>query len=545
MKPADPNSLKERIADLQRTSAYAQRPPRVDFLQTHISLLFFAGQRVYKLKKSVELGFLDFSTLALRKHFCEEEVRLNRRLAPAIYLGVVPIRRGADGRLWVDAEGTGGGAIEDWAVEMVRLPAARMFGTLLDAGQVDNSQLRALIALLVKFYADCPTGAGVDEFGSVGAIRANVEENFAQLAPYVGPKGAAIAGGGPLLAPNLHAFLSARAAGFLRQHDALFQRRIVEGKIREGHGDLHAGNLCFTDTGVVAYDCIEFSRRFRCGDIAAELAFLCMDLDQRGYPAFGAYLAKSYALETKDPELLDLMGFYKGYRAIVRAKVAAFGAYDSSLAPERREQLRLESLGYLALATGYELPAALILMCGLPACGKSWFAERLARPLRAVLLHSDTRRKALAGLSLDTHVKAAPGQGLYSAEQKAKTYASLLEDAQRGVRAGHAVLVDATFSTRAQRAPFVEAALHLGCPLFVVHVSAEEAVIRARLAERERGASTHSDAGLAVYLAARDSFEAPTEVGSQHAIEVRSAVGSTEEQVAGVLERMAELVPRG
>ena len=523
------------MSDLRRPEAYAQRPGEVGFLQTHCSLLFFTEGHVYKVKKPVDFGFLDFTTLELRRQVCEEEVRLNRRLAGDVYRGVVPIREGADGQLVVDG---GEGAVFEWAVEMQRLPASRMFSALLERGEIDNARIHELVDLVARFHAVCPTGPGVDEHGTVAAVRANAAENFVQLEPHLGdvdvPGGATPS----VLTRPQHDFLSARSDAFLDEHTELFERRIAEGRIREGHGDLHAGNLCFTERGVVAYDCIEFNRRFRCGDVAAELAFLAMDLDQRGYPAFSSYLVKRYADRTLDDDLIELTRFYKGYRAIVRAKVAAMTASDPAVGEDQRESLRREAMRYIQLAAAYELPPAMVLLCGLPACGKSWLAERLAPCLRATNLSSDVRRKVLARMSPDTHAHSAYGAGLYSPENKARTYASLLDDAVDGVLAGHSVIVDATFSTREQRRPFVDAAARLELPYYVVHLTADETLIRERLAERERGAKTRSDAGLDVYLRARDAFEPPTETPAGHVVEAVSGTGPAEAQSSRVIDAM-------
>ncbi len=535
--PSPPESL---VDELRRPEAYAQRPAEVEFLQTHISWLFFAGARVYKVKKPVDLGFLDFTTLDRRRHFCEEEVRLNRRMAAEVYRGVVPIVRGADGHLSVGSDGEP----VEWAVEMERLPAAGMFDRLLETGAIDNERIGELVELLARFHATAATGAGVDEHGAVAAIEANAEENFEQLAPFVvnatGPRPAT-----PILSASHHAFLVERCRNFLVRRRELFERRVAEGRIRDGHGDLHAGNVCFTASGPVAYDCIEFNERFRCGDVAADLAFLAMDLDDRGYRAFSGYLVKRFAERTEDPELRELMPFYKSYRAVVRGKVAAFGAADAGLPEERRAELRARSLRYLTLAGSYELPPALILMCGLPASGKSWLGEHLARSQGAVLLRSDVRRKLMARLAPTTRVRDGYDTGMYSKDMKERTYRALLEDAIEFLEHGHPCIVDATFSRASFRAPYVDAATRLGLPFHVVHVLAPEELIRERMDARARDPKNVSDADWEVYLRERAAFEAPDEVPAGHVLELHSGEPA-EAQGARLLEhRIAAEVARG
>ena len=541
-----PVACADLIRELRRPSAYAHDVREVGFRQTHISLLFFAGERVYKVKKPVDLGFLDFTSLERRRHFCEEEVRLNRRLAPQVYLGVVPITEAPTG-LVVDGEGE----ILEWAVEMVRLPEHRMLASLLEEGVIDNGQMNAMAALLQRFHAAAPTGAGVDEYGSPESIRANVEENFEQLQPFVAHSEAS-----GVVSPAQHAFLRKRALTFLEAHRDLLERRVRAQRIREGHGDLHAGNICLlTDQSsaspgtreehntIVAYDCIEFSRRFRCGDVALDLAFLAMDLDLRGYPGFASYLTHRYALLADDLDLALLLDFYKGYRALVRAKVAALSAGQPGAQREDAENaaLRHEGMRYVQLALGYELPPVMVLMCGLPACGKSWLAQRLATSLRAVLLQSDVRRKVLCGVTPTTSASAPLNQGLYSPGRKSLTYRSLLGDAVRTLQSGRSVIVDATCSKRAYRAPFLDAAARLDVPCVLVHVKASESTTRARLEARATDASTVSDADWEVFLGQRADFEDPSEVPARSLLELESPA-VPEEQISGVLDRLLALV---
>jgi aminoglycoside phosphotransferase family enzyme/predicted kinase len=531
------------VESLQRPAAYSHAPREVSFLQTHISWLFFAGNRVYKVKKPVDLGFLDATTLAQRLHYCREELRLNRRLAPQVYLGVVGIVRRA-GELFIAVEGDPEPAVE-YAVEMQRLPADQMLSARLERGEIDNQTMNDLAQLVADFHARAATGPGVDEHGSLATVRGNAEENWAQLEPFTGPLEEASGTGRPaLLTTAQHTFLRERCAHFLAENAELLSARVRAGRIRDGHGDLHAGNLCFAPGGIVAYDCIEFSERFRCGDVAADLAFLTMDIDQRGFPAFARYLARRYAEVAGDRELARLEPYYRGYRAVVRGKVTAFALVGEE-DPVQRARLAREAMRYLQLAVAYELPAALVLMCGLPASGKSWLGKRLARPLRGVFLQSDVRRKVLAGLVPTRRVDAGYEAGLYTPESKRKTYRSLLGDAVSMLQAGHAVVVDATFSRREYRAPFIDAAVRLGLPYYVVHVTATEEQIRQRMAERAADPARVSDADSAVYERAREAFERPDEVPAGHVLEIASGMEAPELGSAQVLDRMIALATGG
>lgn len=507
-------SLTQLIDGLQKPAAYPYPIETVDLVQTHISLVFLAGEFVYKVKKPVDFGFLDFTTLELRRSVCEAEVRLNRRLAASTYLGVVPIVRDSAGQLVFEGEGE---ALE-WAVKMRRLPEERMFAHLLGEGEVDNRLMGELADLLTGFHAQARTGAGVDEHGASEAVRANALENFEALDRYAAKQ----RDGAGLWTAGTLAFLRSRAVEFLDSHGDLLQRRVDEGRIREGHGDLHAGNLCRTRDGIVAYDCIEFSPRFRCSDVAADLAFLAMDLDLRGYPAFGAFLVRRYAMQSSDPELPLLMDFYKGYRAMVRAKVAGLSSEDPDRGPEERERSRREASLYVQLGAGYELPPLLVLMCGLPACGKSWLAKRIVLPLRAALLRSDVRRKHLGSPESKPQDAEGYGQGRYSPQHKAAVYASLLEDVRRHLAAGQSVVLDATFGERATRAVFLDCARELSAPCIVVHVRASEDVTRERMDARLHDQHEPSDADWGVYLKAKEHFEAPHELTSDQIVEANS-----------------------
>jgi uncharacterized protein len=523
--------LGELIAALRRPEAWPAAGAReVGFLQTHISLLFFAGERVYKVKKPLRLPFLDYSTLERRRALCEEEVRLNRRLAPRTYLGVVPIARAPDGALVAG----GRGEVVEHAVEMERLPAERMLEALLERGEVDNGMMTALAERLAAFHADAATGPGVDEHGTPEAIERLVLENLEETRRFAGDT----------IGAEVHALLERRSRAALEARRGLFARRVQAGRVRDGHGDLHASNVCFAPPekgGLVIYDCIEFSARFRCGDVASDLAFLAMDLDHRGFGAFGDYLARRYAEIAADAELGDLVGFYKGYRALVRAKVASLASVGEGLDAAQRARARREASGYAQLAAAYELPPAMILMCGLPASGKTWGARHVAPYLDPVVLSSDVHRKRVAGIPLGKRHEGAYEDGLYAPEMKRRTYASLLEHALAALREGRTAVVDATFSTRAFRAPFLAAAAREGFPLLLVHVHAPEDVIRARMERRARDPHEPSDATFAVYLAARGRFEPPDEVGAERVVCFEAVDAPPEELGARVAERRARL----
>lgn len=526
----DTHELEQALRD---PGAWPHGPASVELGRTHLSLLVFAGERVYKLKRPVDLGFVDFTDPERRRRACEDEVRLNRRLCPDVHQGVAPVVLDAQGRVRVREPGPPreGDRVLEWAVQMRRLPAEGMLDRALDRGEVDNALLRDLAALLAGFHAEAATGPGVDEHGTPDAVRALVRENFEQTLRFAGDPAA-----GAPLSPARHAFLSRRAEAFLDAERELLARRVREGRIRDGHGDLHAGNVCLEPGRISVYDCIEFAPRFRCGDVACDLAFLAMDLDSRGYPGFAGWLAQEYAARAGDGELERLMTFYKGYRAVVRAKVACFSSEDGARGADERAAKRAEAAAYFDLATGYELPPSLVLACGLPASGKSWLARRIARPLRALLHRSDVRRKQVTGLGAGARAGADWEAGIYSPGASDRTYRDLLEGAVRELEAGRSVVVDASFSRRARRRDWADAAERMGVPWCLVLVEADEALVRERLARRATDRREASDADLEVWRRAREVFEEPDELPPGRVLRVRSGERAGELDAARALD---------
>jgi aminoglycoside phosphotransferase family enzyme/ribosome-associated translation inhibitor RaiA len=325
-------------ADLLRPEAYPHRPGAIELIETHVSWVFLAGERVYKVKKPVDLGFLDFTAQERRRYFCEEELRLNARLAPGIYLGIETIGRDAEGRLAVGAPG----APAEPCVEMRRLPADGMLDRRAERGAIGERETLALAELLARFHREARRDDEVAVHGTAERVRFLCEENFAALLPWaVEP-----AIGDPLVPREELARLRAHTHAFLDEHDAVFRRRVREGRIVEGHGDLHAGNLCFVDGRPIAFDALEFAPRFRCADAACDLAFLTMDLRRKACAELAERLAARYAELSGDDEVALLLPFYEAYRALVRAKIAALRAG----LPPQDHAAAAEARAYLALA---------------------------------------------------------------------------------------------------------------------------------------------------------------------------------------------------
>ncbi|HEX5504384.1 MAG TPA: AAA family ATPase [Thermomicrobiales bacterium] len=495
--PAGGVDLPPLVRALLRPAAYPHPAGDLRLHETHISWVVLAGAYAYKVKKPVRFAFLDFSTVDRRRAACAAELALNRRLCPDVYLDVVDVvARGG-------AHYVGGpGAPVEPALRMRRLPDAGMLPALLARGVADADLARRLGRRLAAFHATALTGPGVDEWGTPAAVRRNWEDNLAELAPFVGRTLAA----GDLLA------LGAYGERVLLGRDALLRRRAAAGRVRDGHGDLHAANVCVEGRRLHLFDCLEFSPRYRCADVAADVAFLAMDLDHRGRADLAAAFVDAYVRASGDRELPALLDFYRCYRALVRAKVASLRL--DGLAPAAAAGLAEEARAYVALARAYaERPArpALVVVMGPPASGKTSVAAALAARLGLVHLASDVVRKELVGLGPAARRVEPFGQGLYAPALTRRTYAALRRRAARALRGGQSVVLDATFGARAERAAVARLAARLGVRPVVFVCGADDATLRARLAAREGDAATASDARLAHWPALRAAYSAPAE----------------------------------
>lgn len=489
-------------------------PPHAEggttLVETHISWVLVGPSEVWKLKKPVAMGFLDFSTLAARKAACEAEVALNRRLAPDVYLGVHAVRHDARGRFVIDREGeaepgrdateavasdraAAAGEIVDWAVHMRRLPDRDRADVRLAEGRLGRDDIGRIARRLAEFHASARCDATTAAFGRPEAIAVNVRENFEQTREAIGH----------LVTPAQAEEIERAQLAFLDEGRELLAARIAAGRVRDGHGDLRLEHVYLSDAGeVTIIDCIEFNDRFRYADVAADLAFLAMDLSAHGHVELSEHLVARYAQAAGDHDLYAVLDFYAGYRAYVRGKIAAFVAAAPAVDHERRVRAEASARHHFLLALASErrslVPPMVVAVAGIIASGKTTVADRLGFEMSAPVVDADHTRKQLLGVQATAPVHDGAWQGAYDLAFTEAVYAEVFRRAGVVLASGRSVIVDASFRSRALRARARDLATRYGVPFRLVECRASPEVCRARLRERARGASV-SDGRLEIF----------------------------------------------
>lgn len=548
--------IRKLLKSLLKPSAYPEPTESVRFTETHVSFIFVCDSYVYKVKKSVDLGFLNFTSLDRRRFYCNEEVRLNSRLCADLYLGVVELRETAGGCAF-----GGDGKVIDYAVKMKRLPEDRMLDQLLKKGELTPAHLAELGRFVAEFHRRAERGPQIDAYGSLDSLKTNWEENFRQAAPFAGRT---------LAAADLF-LLRDWVSRFLSEKGDLLEARVREGFIRECDGDLHLGNICLNDrpsprlrpvnqeapglgaeSGICIFDCIEFSERLRCIDTAADIAFLLMDLEFSGRPDLCLPFLDAYREKTGDLGMEGVLDFYKASRAFVRGKVKSLRLLESGVAADELRGAETEAMRYFRLARGYclreRLSPTLIVTCGLMGSGKSALARQLSRELGLTLLSSDPLRKSLAARAQTppSSKKAAlpkPSspddydRGIYTADMNRAVYALLRESARDELKAGRSVVVDATFRRAADREEFRALSEELGVPFVVVRVDCPVELIRERLEQRKNDPNEVSDGRWEIFPRQLAEFQTPV---PGEAIAVDSSL-PLDQEVDLVLKRMGIL----
>lgn len=464
------------IAALCDRSLFPHPVSRVEHLETHISHVLLAGSFAYKIKKPVNLGFLDFSDLHSRRHYCEEELRLNRRTAPALYLEVIPICGSENRPVW-----NGDGPAIEYALKMRRFSQDALLSNVLARGELGSDRIDALAEKIAVFHGEIERANKTTVFGEPWMIEQAARQNLNQLAQ--------------LLKSDFAVLDSARAFTE-RAHSRLaetFRHRKRDGFVRECHGDLHLNNISLFDGDIALFDCIEFNAELRWIDVMSEVAFVVMDLVARGRDDLGFRLLNAYLERTGDYAGLSVLSYYLAYRALVRAKVEALRDKEFETAGTEDRVRRYLLLAQRLAQAGRP---AIIITHGLSGSGKTTLTQ--SPELKAIRVRSDLERKRLFGLPSSARTGTAIEEGLYSVATNADTYAALERLARAVAEAGFPAIVDAAFLKRAQRSRFQKLAAALDVPFVILDCRAPETVLRARVAERTRRGGDPSDADLAV-----------------------------------------------
>jgi aminoglycoside phosphotransferase family enzyme/predicted kinase len=473
------------VEALRAPGCYSHPTGPVELIETHISWVLLAGDFAYKIKKPVSLGFVDFSTLVSRRFYCEEELRLNRRTAPDLYLEVVPVTGTPDAPLM-----GGAGPAFDYAVKMRRFPQEALMDRVAKSGSLTAAQVDAFARAVAAFHGAAARAGGDGAFGAPKEILAEAVDNFAQL---------------ELLddAQDTGARRQGLCSWTLREFNRLegeFARRKHGGFVRECHGDLHLGNVALLAGEPVPFDAIEFNESFRWVDVMNEVAFPAMDLYHHGLPGLAHRFIDAYLDATGDVGGLKLLRFYLVYRAMVRAKVSCIRAHQAGIDVLDRERSSRAFRGHLDLAQWLSRPgaAALIAMHGLSGSGKTTVSQALVEALGAIRIRSDVERKRLHGLAAQARTDSAPGGGIYTPEADRLTYGRLAELAGRILDAGFPAIVDAAFLKGRWREMFREVARERAAPFVLVACAAPESTLRERVEKREREGTDASEAGIEI-----------------------------------------------
>ena len=461
------------IQSLCDPAVYTHPTEDIRVVETHISWLILTGPYAYKIKKPVSLGFADFSTLAKRKRFCAEELRLNQRLSPDLYIGVVPIS-GSEVRPRLDDDGE----VIEYAVKMIQFETGSELDLLLDKGRIGVDHISALAQEVAEFHRTVAVAGADSPYGSIDAIRRRILDNFEDIVPCL--DSAAI---------DEFSGLEDWVGDNLRAKQDMLNARKQDGFVRECHGDMHLANMMLMGNRIRLFDCLEFNADLRWIDVISEVAFAVMDLEYRRRPDLASQFVNSYLSASGDYSGLALLPLYLVYRAMVRAKVACIRARQSGRGGTGTTAVYDHLL--LARTYAHPPPARVIITRGVSGSGKSWLAMQIARLLPAIHIRSDVERDR-------DSVQSEDARDRYSAERIDRVYTRLLSLADMIINAGFSVIVDATFLRRDQRRPFLRLAAECGVPAHVLDLQCPETVLQERVTQRLAEGRDPSEATLEV-----------------------------------------------
>ncbi|MCL2140749.1 MAG: AAA family ATPase [Dehalococcoidia bacterium] len=513
-------NLKRLISALSHPQIYPEPTDSVILCQTPISCLFFTDEYVYKIKKPIDLGYLDYTSLEQRRYFCEQELILNRRLCPEIYLGVVAITFNGTTYAFSDS-----GKPIEYAVKMKRLPEERILYNMLEENTVNFDMMDTLARKVVEFHAHAPTNTQIASYGNIPFLLHNCEENFRQSRQYLGQ----------VLTEEQFGLITDFSNSFIKEHSSLLKKRVAKHHIRNCHGDLHTQHICFSHD-IFIFDCIEFNTRFRYCDTASEIAFLAMDLEHKGRADLSRRFLQQYIAQSGDTDATILFNFYKNYRACVRGKVACFSLDDPLMDSVEKERALETAQSYFDLAQSYSRKyPLLIIMVGLTGSGKTTLATALAGRTGAIHISSDITRKRLAGIPETEHHYDELDSGLYSAAFNRKTYDTIFAQATETIENGYSVILDAAFLKREERERAQALAKQKGATILFVECRLDADLTKKRLQQR-LSQKTASDGCWEVYLKQLEWFE-PLNHSQAHELVVDTSI-SLAQNIRQIMEQI-------
>ncbi len=519
---------KQLIRFLSDRNSYEHKPDKVEHIQTHASDIFIVTPYVYKVKKPVNFGFLDFSTLHRREFFCEREVELNRRLCDDIYLGVEKICEKNGGYCF-----NGEGKVVEFAVKMRQLDDKYFLKNLLKEEKARKEDFLRVVDKLETFYKEQEVTEEVEENGKPEYVGKSVNDNVKTSSGYMGKT---------ISSPAYYA-IDKFNKKFLGEKKELMLSRIDDGFIKDCHGDLHLEHINICPESVCIYDCIEFNDSFRHIDIASDIAFLSMDLDFKGHPAFSDLCVREMSERMNDKGMYEVLDFYKCYRAFVRGKVESIKSEEEEV-PEEERRYAVDKAGkYFRLALKYALFGSrpcVIVVFGVIGTGKSTVADMIAEELDANVYSSDATRKELAGMSPTERDREGFDKGIYSPEITEKTYSEIINRAFDNLAFRGVSVVDATFSKRNRRQKVLEEAKKTDTPCFFIETTIPEEIIRERLIEREKKGTSVSDAGVDMLEKFMQGYEKPAELENENYIKIDTR-GDKQDILLDIFNRIIEL----
>ncbi len=526
-------ALPAMVEAMLQPAFYPEHPNKVELIQTHISYVFIAEAFVYKLKKAVRFSFLDCHDLCQRRHLCEEEIRLNRRLAPDVYVGMHPVLQAGSGFV-LGEQATHHPQAVDYVLKMRRLPDACMLDQKLIRGEVDRTTIHSLASVIAGFH-QAASAARAPRYAVASELWRLIVGEIEQMERVVGPT---------LNAEELSAIEDC-LRGFITSHWKMLNGRVDAGRVREGHGDLRCEHICIEDGKISIFDCVEFSERLRTCDLASEVAFLAMDLDRLGAPHLADELISAIAESTEDESLPLLVPFYKCYRAIIRGVVETLRSSEPEIGDAQRESAIALARKFFALAHTYARNAAptVLVVCGLSGTGKSTVARALHHRFGFPIISSDRTRKKLASIPVERHAADAYKAGIYTDAITDATYAGMLEEGGRQLHEKNGIILDGTYQDPRHRKAVLDLAARAKVKILFIECRADDTEIRRRLIERQKTGNNPSDATVEVYLRQRDDFVALTEIPASSHLMVDTS-HQIEDIVSAVENAMERLGPQ-